>query len=102
MTTVFPGCRTALGSPRLRSVEGKVDQAIAFIESWFEANLLYGARLGFKTVATAIGYDASNFRRRVREHPTFRCHLTDLGLSEDRTFELYGFTVVVMSIISVS
>lgn len=99
MTTVFPGCRTALWSPRLRGIEGKVDQAIEFIERWFEANTEHGARLGFKAVGDVVGYEASNFRRRVREHPTFQAHLADFGLREDgrsfvRSSAFFGFTIV--------
>lgn len=77
---VFPGCTVLPWLPTTAKPKGKVQEALTFIEMFFED---YPDQfLPFTALRQELGYDASNFRDRIRRHPTFTAGLEDLGVEE--------------------
>ena len=77
---VFPGCTVVPWLLTKAKPKGKVQEALTFIEMFFED---YPDQvLSFADLRNELGYDASNFRDRIRRHPTFTAGLEDLGVEE--------------------
>ena len=77
---VFPGCTVLPWKPAKAKPKGKVQEALTFIETFFED---YPDQvMPFTDLRQELGYDASNFRDRIRRHPTFTAGLEDLGIEE--------------------
>lgn len=78
---VFPGCTVLPWLPTKAKPKGKVQEALTFIEMFFED---YPDQvLRFTELRQALGgTSVSNFNSRIRHHPTFKAGLEDLGIEE--------------------
>ncbi len=77
---VFPGCTIRSWRPGKSKPKGKVQEALTYIERFFDG--YPEGRLPFTELRSVLGYDASNFRRRIRNHETFKAGLADMGIEE--------------------
>lgn len=78
---VFPGCKVGTWKPsKKRKATGKVQEALAYVQMYFED---YPDQvLSFTDLRSVLGYDASNFRNRIRTHDSFVAGLEALGIEE--------------------
>lgn len=78
---VFPGCKVGTWKPsNKRKATGKVQEALAYVQMYFED---YPDQvLSFTDLRSVLGYDASNFRNRIRTHDSFVAGLEALGIEE--------------------
>lgn len=77
---VFPGCTVNTWEPAKVKATGKVQQALTFAERHFEDHP--DGILRFTYLRAELGYDASNFRDRIRNHSVFKAGLEALDLEE--------------------
>lgn len=77
---VFPGCKVSTWEPAKVKATGKVQQALTFAERHFEDHP--DEVLRFTDLRAELGYDASNFRDRIRNHSVFKAGLEALDLEE--------------------
>jgi hypothetical protein len=77
---VFPGCRVGTWKPSKAKPKGKVQDALTYMEGYFEDHP--DGVLLFKELRSHLGYDASNFRRTIREKDSFIAGLEKLGVEE--------------------
>ncbi|UWQ90484.1 hypothetical protein K3727_17195 [Rhodobacteraceae bacterium M382] len=80
---VFPGCEIRAWKPSKSKPKGKVQEALTYIERFFDG--YPEGTLPFTKLRSTLGYDASNFRRRIRNHETFKAGLADMGVAEVTT-----------------
>ncbi len=77
---VFPSCAVSSWEPARVKATGKVQQALTYAERHFEN---YPEEvLRFADLRAEIGYDASNFSKRIRSHSIFKAGLEALGVGE--------------------
>lgn len=77
---VFPGCKVGTWKPTKQKAKGKVQEALAYVQMYFE-DYPEGVLL-FAELRSVLGYDASNFRNRIRKHDSFKAGLEELGVEE--------------------
>jgi hypothetical protein len=78
---IFPGCKVGTWKPTTQKAKGKVEEALAYVQMYFE-DYPDGVLL-FAELRSVIGYDnASNFRNRIRNHDSFKAGLEKLGVEE--------------------
>jgi hypothetical protein len=77
---VFPGCKVRTWKPAKSKPKGKVQEALVYIDEFFNDNP--EGTLLFTELRSALGCDASNFRRRIRHHGTFTAALKEKGIEE--------------------
>lgn len=78
---VFPGCKVGTWKPTKQKAKGKVQEALAYIQKYFE-DYPDGVLL-LRELRSALDYeDTSNFRNRVRQHDSFVAGLEKLGVEE--------------------
>lgn len=77
---VFPGCTVSTWKPAKVKAKGKVQQALTYAERHFEDHP--DEVLRFTDLRAVLGYDASNFRDRIRNHSVFKAGLEALDLEE--------------------
>lgn len=77
---VFPGCKVGTWKPSKQKTRGKVQEALAYVQMYFEDHP--DGVLLFTELRSVLGYDASNFRNRIRNHHSFKTGLEGLGVEE--------------------
>ena len=77
---VFPGCTLGTWNPTKQKTKGKVEEALTYVRMYFE-DYPDGVLL-FAELRSVLGYDASNFRNRIRNHDSFKAGLEKLGIEE--------------------
>lgn len=77
---MFPGCKVGTWRPTAKRPKGNVQKALAYLEAHFE-NHPDGVML-FTELRAVLGYDASNFRSRIRKHISFIEGLSEFGIEE--------------------
>ncbi|WP_394200133.1 hypothetical protein, partial [Litoreibacter albidus] len=80
LPVVFPGCRVGTWRRSREKPKGKVQDALTYIEGYFDDHP-YGV-LRFTELRSHLGYDASNFSKRIRQHDSYIAGLEDLGVEE--------------------
>ena len=80
---IFPGCMIGTWEQARKKLTGKVQEALTYIEMFFDD--YPEGTLPFTELRSELGYDASNFRRRIRDHDTFRAALEEMGIEETTT-----------------
>lgn len=78
---IFPGCRVGTWRRSKEKPTGKVRDALTYIEDYFEDHP--DGVLLFTKLRSHLGYDASNFRRAIRDHDSFIAGLEELGVEEE-------------------
>lgn len=80
LDAVFPGCQVHPWTPHKKAINGKVKEAVNYVQSRLEAGETY---ISFSATRSAIGIsDASNFHSDVRKHPDFKAEIARLNLIE--------------------
>lgn len=77
---VFPGCKLSTWKQVKPKARGKVYDALTHVELFFEDDP-FGV-LTFVELRNVLGYEASNFRNRIRKHDSFKAGLKELGVEE--------------------
>jgi hypothetical protein len=77
---IFPGCRVGTWRRSNEKPTGKVQDALVYVEGYFEDHP--DGVLLFTELRSHLGYDASNFRDRIRKHDSFIAGLEKLGVEE--------------------
>jgi hypothetical protein len=78
---IFPGCKVGRWRPIPQQLTGKVADAVAYVERFFD-NKPCGT-LDFTTLRRHLQIkNISNFKKAIRKHPAFKAALEDLGVEE--------------------
>lgn len=78
---VFPGCKVGTWKPTKQKAKGKVQEALAYVQMYFED--YPDGVLQLKELRSALDYDdTSNFNRCIRKHDSFNAGLEKLGVEE--------------------
>lgn len=77
---VFPGCKVGIWKPTKKKAKGKVEEALTYVQMHFED--YPDGVLPFAELRSVLGYDASNFNNRIRNHDSFKAGLEDMGIEE--------------------
>lgn len=77
---VFPGCTVRAWKPAKSKPKGKVQEALTYVAMHFDD--YPDEVLRFIELRNQLGYDASNFRDRIRKHDSFKAGLEALGVEE--------------------
>ena len=80
LPVVFPGCTVGTWEPAKVKATGKVQQALTYVEKHVAD--YPDEALRFIELRAELGYDASNFRDRIRNHDSFKAGLEALGVEE--------------------
>ncbi|OWY07706.1 hypothetical protein B6V72_18830 [Thioclava sp. F34-6] len=77
---IFPGCKVGSWKPTKQKAKGKVQEALTYVQMYFED--YPDGVLPVAEIRSVLGYDASNFRNRIRNHDSFKAGLEGLGIEE--------------------
>lgn len=77
---VFPGCKVGIWKPTKKKAKGKVEEALTYVQMHFED--YPDGDLPFAELRSVLGYDASNFNNRIRNHDSFKAGLEEMGIEE--------------------
>lgn len=77
---IFPNCKVGTWKPTKQKAKGKVEEALTYVQMYFED--YPDGVLPFAELRSVLGYDASNFRNRIRYHDSFKAGLEKLGIEE--------------------
>ncbi|HEY9019294.1 MAG TPA: hypothetical protein VIN17_01435, partial [Paracoccaceae bacterium] len=76
----FPGCTVSTWKPTKQKAKGKVEEALIYAQMYFED--YPDGVLPFAELRSVLGYDASNFNNRIRNHDSFKAGLEEMGIEE--------------------
>lgn len=80
LPVAFPGCTVSTWEPTRKKPRGKVQDALTYVAMHFDD--YPDEVLRFTELRAELGYDASNFRDRIRKHSSFTAGLEALGIEE--------------------